>query len=140
MDQYSLGDDGALPSKVHLPPFSDSPGLHRSDALSRDLGPSTRDLLYASLSGLDPDPSLPKPDVPGEALEDSADAGPLHAGKEPEPGKLLEECADPESQVSSQGSAARPAVGWGRAGSSGANGASSARIGYNTVSPPQVTD
>ncbi|XP_045701332.1 zinc finger protein 541 [Phyllostomus hastatus] len=102
MDQYSLGDEGALPSKVHLPPFSESPGLHCSDALSRDLGPSTRDLLYASLSGLDLDPGLPKPDVPSEALEDSVDAVSLHTGKDPEPVKLLEECADPESQMSSQ--------------------------------------
>lgn len=114
MDQYSLGDEGALPSKVHLPSFSESQGLNCSDALSRDLGPSTRDLLYASLSGLDLDPSLPKPDMPSETLEGSADAVSLHSGKGPEPVKLLEECAYPESQMSSQGSAAHPGLwAWG---------------------------
>ncbi|KAM5296758.1 zinc finger protein 541 isoform 2-T2 [Glossophaga mutica] len=102
MDQYSLGDEAALPSRVHLPSFSESQGLTCSDALSRDLGPSTRDLLYASLSGLDLEPGFPKPDVPSEALEDSVDAVSLHSGKDPEPAKLLEECADPEAQMSAQ--------------------------------------
>ncbi|XP_037010982.2 zinc finger protein 541 [Artibeus jamaicensis] len=102
MDQYSLGDEGALPSKVHLPLFSESQGLSCSDALGQDLGPGTRDLFYASLSGVDLDPGLPTPAVPGEALEDGADAVSLHSGKDPAPAKLLEECAHPESQMSSQ--------------------------------------
>ncbi|XP_054444486.1 zinc finger protein 541 [Pteronotus mesoamericanus] len=102
MDQYSLGNEGALPSKVHLPAFSESQALSCSDTFARDLGPSTRDLLYASLSGLDLDPSLPKPDVPSEALEDSVDAVSLQSGKDTDPVKLLEEYADPESQMSSQ--------------------------------------
>ena len=73
MDQYSLGDEGALPPEMHLPSFSESQGLNCSDTLNRDLGPSTRDLLYAGLSGLDLDSSLPTPDMPSEALEDNLD-------------------------------------------------------------------
>lgn len=105
MDQYSLGDDGALPSKMHLPSLPESQGLHCSDTLNRDLGPSTRDLLYAGLSGLDLDPSLPKPGVPGEALEDNLDAVSLYSGKDSDAVKVLEEYADPESQASLQGNA-----------------------------------
>ncbi|CAK6437264.1 unnamed protein product [Pipistrellus nathusii] len=102
MDQYSLGDDGALPSKMHLPSLSEGQGLNCSDTLSRDLGPSTRDLLYAGLSGLDLDPSLPKPGVPSEALEDNVDAVSLYSGKHSDSAKVLEEYADPESQASLQ--------------------------------------
>ncbi|XP_006106967.1 zinc finger protein 541 [Myotis lucifugus] len=102
MDQYSLGEEGALPSKRHLPSLSESQGLHCSDTLSRDLGPSTRDLLYAGLSGLDLDPSLPKPGVPSEALEDNLDAVSLYSGKDSDSVKVLEEYADPESQASLQ--------------------------------------
>lgn len=103
MDQYSLGDEGALPSKMHLPSLSESQGLNCSDTLNRDLGPSTRDLLYAGLSGLDLDPSRPKPGVPSEPLEDNLDAVSLYSGKDSDSAKVLEECADPESQASLQG-------------------------------------
>ncbi|XP_053463285.1 zinc finger protein 541 [Nycticebus coucang] len=102
MDQYSLGDEGALPSEMHLPSFSESQGLNCSDTLNRDLGPNTRDLLYAGLSGLDLDPSLPTPDMPSEALEDNLDALSLYSGKDSDSVKLLEEYADSESQTSLQ--------------------------------------
>nr|KAF6412475.1 zinc finger protein 541 [Rousettus aegyptiacus] len=102
MDQYSLGDEGALPSEMHLPSFSESQGLNCSDTLNRDLGPSTRDLLYAGLSGLDLDSSLPTPEVPNEVLEDNLDALSLYSGKDSDSMKLLEEYADPESQTSLQ--------------------------------------
>ncbi|XP_058386982.1 zinc finger protein 541 [Diceros bicornis minor] len=100
MDQYSLGDEGALPSEMHLPSFSESQGLCCSDTLTREPGPSTRDLLYADLSGLDLDPSLPTPDMPSEVLEDNLDTLSLYSGKDGDSVKLLEEYADPESQTS----------------------------------------
>ncbi|XP_044116467.1 zinc finger protein 541 [Neovison vison] len=100
MDQYSLGDEGALPPEMHLPSFSES--LNCSDTLNRDLGPSTRDLLYAGLSGLDLDPSLPTPDMTSEVLEDNLDTLSLYSGKDSDSVKLLEEFADPESQASLQ--------------------------------------
>uniref|UniRef100_A0A8D2JK78 Zinc finger protein 541 n=1 Tax=Sciurus vulgaris TaxID=55149 RepID=A0A8D2JK78_SCIVU len=102
MDQYNLGDEGALPSEMHLSSFSESQGLNCSDTLNQDLGPSTRDLLYAGLSGLDLDPSLPAPDMPSEVLEDNLDALSLYSGKDSDSVKLLEEYADPESQTSLQ--------------------------------------
>ncbi|XP_074172285.1 zinc finger protein 541 [Rhinolophus sinicus] len=102
MDQYGLGDEGALPSEMHLPSFSESQGLNCNDTLNRDLGPSTRDLIYAGLSGLDLDPSLPTPDVPSEVLEDNLDALSLYSGKDSDSVKLLEEYADPEFQTSLQ--------------------------------------
>ncbi|XP_049477581.1 zinc finger protein 541 isoform X1 [Panthera uncia] len=102
MDRYSLGDEDALPPEVHLPSFSESQGLNCSDTLDRDLGPSARDLLYAGLSGLDLDPSLPAPDMPSEALEDNLDTLSLYSGKDSDSVKLLEEYADPESQASLQ--------------------------------------
>ncbi|XP_023505772.2 zinc finger protein 541 [Equus caballus] len=102
MDQYTLGDEGALPSETHLPSFSKSQGLNCSDTLNRDLGPSPRDLLYADLSSSDLDPSLPTPDVPGEALEDNLDTLSLYSGRDGDSVKLLEEFADPESQTSLQ--------------------------------------
>ncbi|XP_058136480.1 zinc finger protein 541 [Dasypus novemcinctus] len=102
MDQYSLGDEGALPSEMHFPSFSEGQGLNCSDTLNRDLGPNTRDLLYAGLSGLDLDPSLPTHDMPSEALEDNLDALSLYSGKDSDSVKLLEEYADPESQASLQ--------------------------------------
>ncbi|XP_054318092.2 zinc finger protein 541 isoform X8 [Pongo pygmaeus] len=102
MDQYSLGDEGALPSEMHLPSFSESQGLNCSDTLNRDLGPNTRDFLYADLSGLDPDPSLPTPDMSSEVLEDNLDTLSLYSGKDSDSVKLLEEYADSESQASLQ--------------------------------------
>nr|XP_011734405.1 zinc finger protein 541 isoform X1 [Macaca nemestrina]XP_011734406.1 zinc finger protein 541 isoform X1 [Macaca nemestrina]XP_011734407.1 zinc finger protein 541 isoform X1 [Macaca nemestrina]XP_011734408.1 zinc finger protein 541 isoform X1 [Macaca nemestrina] len=102
MDQYSLGDEGALPSEMHLPSFSESQGLNCSDTLNRDLGPNTRDLLYAGLSGLDPDPNLPTPDMSSEVLEDNLDTLSLYSGKDSDSVKLLEEYADSESQASLQ--------------------------------------
>jgi hypothetical protein len=113
MDQYSLGDEGALPSEMHLPSFSDSQGLNCSDTLNRDLGPSTRDLLYAGLSGLDLDTSLPAPDMPSEVLEDNLDTLSLYSGKDGDSVKLLEEYADSESQTSFQGESVRPVEGLG---------------------------
>ncbi|XP_054178299.1 zinc finger protein 541 isoform X4 [Homo sapiens] len=102
MDQYSLGDEGALPSEMHLPSFSESQGLNCSDTLNRDLGPNTRGFLYAGLSGLDPDPSLPTPDMSSEVLEDNLDTLSLYSGKDSDSVKLLEEYADSESQASLQ--------------------------------------
>ncbi|XP_008046527.1 zinc finger protein 541 [Carlito syrichta] len=102
MDQYSLGDEGVLPSEMHLPPFPESQGFTCSDTLNRDLGPSSRDLLYAGLSGLDLDSSLPAPDVPSEALEDNLDTLSLFSGKDSDSTKLLEEYADSEPQTSLQ--------------------------------------
>nr|XP_035141007.1 LOW QUALITY PROTEIN: zinc finger protein 541 [Callithrix jacchus] len=102
MDQCSLGDEGTLPSERHLPSFSESQGLRCSDTLSRDLGPNPRDLLYAGLSGLDSDPSLPTPDKCSEALEDNLDTVSLYSGKDSDSVKLLEEYADSESQASLQ--------------------------------------
>ncbi|XP_040834207.1 zinc finger protein 541 [Ochotona curzoniae] len=102
MEQYSLGDEGALPSEMSLPSFSESQGLNCSDTLNRDLGPDTRDLLYTGLGGLDLDPSLPAPDAPNEALEDNLDALSLYSGKDSDSGKLLEESVDPEAQVALQ--------------------------------------
>ncbi|XP_069918133.1 zinc finger protein 541 isoform X2 [Oryctolagus cuniculus] len=99
MEQCGLGDEGTLPSGVHLPSFPEGQGLGCSDALNRDLGPDTRDLLYAGLSGLELEPSLPTPDVPSEALEDNLDALSLYSGKDSDSVKLLEEYADPESQT-----------------------------------------
>ncbi|XP_025770082.1 zinc finger protein 541 [Puma concolor] len=111
MDRYSLGDEDALPPEVHLPSFSESQGLNCSDTLDRDLGPSARDLLYAGLSGLDLDPSLPAPDMPSEALEDNLDTLSLYSGKDSDSVKLLEEYADPESQASLQAGDPRYASG-----------------------------
>nr|XP_055093155.1 zinc finger protein 541 isoform X5 [Symphalangus syndactylus] len=102
MDQYSLGDEGALPSEMHLPSFSESQGLNCSNTLNRDLGPNTRDFLYAGFSGLDPDPSLPTPDMSSEVLEDNLDTLSLYSGKDSDSVKLLEEHADSESQASLQ--------------------------------------
>lgn len=103
MEPYSLGEEGALPSEGHLPAFSESQGLNCSDTLNRDLGPSTRDLLYAGLSGLDLDPSLSTSDMPSEVLEDNLDTLSLYSGKDSDSVKLLEEYADSESQTSLQG-------------------------------------
>lgn len=105
MDQFGLGDKGALPSETHLPLFSESQGLNCSDTLNRDLGPSTRDLLYASLGGLDLDSTLSVPDVPSEVLEDNLDTLSLYSGRDSDSGKLLEEYTDLESQTSIQGKA-----------------------------------
>ncbi|KAM9633054.1 zinc finger protein 541 [Trichechus inunguis] len=102
MEQYNLEDEGALPSEMHLPSFSESQGLNCSDTLTRDLGPNTRDLLYAGLSGLGLDPSLPASDMPSEVLEDNLDAVSLYSGKDSDSVKLLEEYTDPESQTSLQ--------------------------------------
>uniref|UniRef100_A0A8C2YIX7 Zinc finger protein 541 n=1 Tax=Chinchilla lanigera TaxID=34839 RepID=A0A8C2YIX7_CHILA len=102
MDQYGLGDKGSLPSETHLPLFSESQGLNCSDTLNRDLGPSTHDLLYASLGGLDLDPTLSVPDVPSEVLEDNLDTLSLYSGRDSDSGKLLEEYTDLESQTSVQ--------------------------------------
>ncbi|XP_048224550.1 zinc finger protein 541 isoform X3 [Perognathus longimembris pacificus] len=102
MDPYSPEDEGALPSEMHLPSFSDSQGLNCNDTVSQDLGPSTRDLLYAGLSGLDLDPSLPASDMPSEVLEDNLDTLSLYSGKDGDSVKLLEEYADSESQTSLQ--------------------------------------
>nr|XP_023418612.1 zinc finger protein 541 [Cavia porcellus] len=102
MDQFGLGDKGALPSETHLPLFSESQGLNCSDTLNRDLGPSTRDLLYASLGGLDLDSTLSVPDVPSEVLEDNLDTLSLYSGRDSDSGKLLEEYTDLESQTSIQ--------------------------------------
>ncbi|KAM6153538.1 zinc finger protein 541 isoform 1-T1 [Erethizon dorsatum] len=102
MDQYGLGDKGDLPSETHLPLFSESQGLNCSDTLNRDLGPSTRDLLYASLGGLDLGPTLSVPDVPTEVLEDNLDTLSLYSGRDSDSGKLLEEYTDLESQASVQ--------------------------------------
>ena len=73
MDQYSLGDEGALPSEMHLPSFPENQALTCSDAINRDLGPGSRDLLYGGLRGLELDPSFPAPDAPSEPLEDNLD-------------------------------------------------------------------
>ncbi|XP_057349294.1 zinc finger protein 541-like [Manis pentadactyla] len=102
MDQNSAGEEGALPSEIHLPSFSESQGLSCSNALNQDLGPSSRDLLYAGLSGLDMDPSLPAPNVPSKVLEDNLDAFPLYSGEDRDSVKLLEKYADPASQASLQ--------------------------------------
>ncbi|KAK2507309.1 hypothetical protein MC885_014098 [Smutsia gigantea] len=102
MDQHSVGEEGALPSKMHLPSFSDSQGLNCSDALNQDLGPSSRHLLHAGLSGLDMDPSLLAPNVPSKVLEDNLDASFLYSMKDSDSMRVLEEYADPESQASLQ--------------------------------------
>ncbi|XP_006868294.1 PREDICTED: zinc finger protein 541 [Chrysochloris asiatica] len=102
MEQYSLGDEGPVPPEMHLPSFSESQGLNCSDTLNRDLGPNTRDLLYAGLSGLGLDPSLPAPDMPSEVLEDNLDTLSVYSGKDNGSVKLLGEYADPESQTSLQ--------------------------------------
>uniref|UniRef100_A0A4W2E5W6 Zinc finger protein 541 n=1 Tax=Bos indicus x Bos taurus TaxID=30522 RepID=A0A4W2E5W6_BOBOX len=102
MDQYSLGDEGALPSEMHLPSFPENQALTCSDAINRDLGPGSRDLLYGGLRGLELDPSFPAPDAPSEPLEDNLDTLSLYSGKDSDSTKLLEECVDPESQASLQ--------------------------------------
>uniref|UniRef100_A0A8C6CJ88 Zinc finger protein 541 n=1 Tax=Moschus moschiferus TaxID=68415 RepID=A0A8C6CJ88_MOSMO len=102
MEQYSLGDEGALPSEMHLPSFPESQALTCSDALNQDLGPGTRDLLYGGLRGLELDPSFPAPSAPSEALEDNLDTLSLYSGKDSDSMKLLEEYVDPESQTSLQ--------------------------------------
>ncbi|XP_057349520.1 zinc finger protein 541-like [Manis pentadactyla] len=102
MDQNSAGEEGALPSEIHLSSFSESQGLNCSNALNQDLGPSSRDLLYAGLSGLDMDPSLPAPNVPSKVLEDNLDAFSLYSGEDRDSVKLLEMYADPASQASLQ--------------------------------------
>ncbi|KAM7059555.1 zinc finger protein 541 [Molossus nigricans] len=137
MDQYSLGDEGALPSKMHLPSFSESQGLNCSDTLNQDLDPSTRDLLYAGLSGLDLNPSLPKPDMPSEALEDNLDAVSLYSGKDGDSVKLLEEYADPESQTSLQDLGLGPLKAPKDADEGGRATSGSARKGKRQHSSPQ---
>ncbi|KAL6040166.1 hypothetical protein STEG23_030408 [Scotinomys teguina] len=102
MEPYSVGEEGVLPSEGHLPSFSESQGLNCNDTLNQDLGPSTRDLLYAGLSGLDLDPSLSTSDMPSEVLEDNLDTLSLYSGKDSDSVKLLEEYADSESQNSLQ--------------------------------------
>ncbi|XP_073082500.1 zinc finger protein 541-like [Manis javanica] len=102
MDQNSAGEEGAHPSEIHLPSFSESQGLNCSNALNQDLGPSSRDLFCAGLSGLDMDPSLPAPNVPSKVLEDNVDAFSLYSGEDRDSVKLLEKYADPESQASLQ--------------------------------------
>ncbi|XP_057349359.1 zinc finger protein 541-like [Manis pentadactyla] len=102
MDQNSAGEEGALPSEIHLSSFSESQGLNCINALNQDLGPSSRDLLYAGLSRLDMDPSLPAPNVPSKVLEDNLDAFSLYSGEDRDSVKLLEKYADPASQASLQ--------------------------------------
>ncbi|XP_025125189.2 zinc finger protein 541 isoform X3 [Bubalus bubalis] len=102
MDQYSLGDEGALPSEMHLPSFPENQALTCSDAVNRHLGPGTRDLLYGSLRSLELDPSFPAPDAPSELMEDNLDTLSLYSGKDSDSTKLLEEYVDPESQASLQ--------------------------------------
>ncbi|XP_006898761.1 PREDICTED: zinc finger protein 541 [Elephantulus edwardii] len=101
MEQYSRGDEGTLPAERHLP-SSEHQGLSCSNPLNRDLGPNTRDLLYAGLSRLSLNPSLPAPDLPGEVLEDNLDTLSLHSGKDSDSVKLVEEYTDPESQTALQ--------------------------------------
>ncbi|KAM6223170.1 zinc finger protein 541 [Rhynchocyon petersi] len=101
MEQYSLGDEGALPPETRLPSFSESQGLN-CGTLNRDLGPNTRDLLYADLSGLGLDASLPAPEMPSEVLEDNIDTLSLYSGKDSNSVKLLEEYTDPDSQTAFQ--------------------------------------
>lgn len=103
MDQYSLSDEGPLPGDLHLPPFSEDQSLNCSDTLNRDPGPGSRDALYAGLGGLNLELGPTAPEGPSEALEDNLDALSLYSGKDSDPAKLLEECADPESQVALQG-------------------------------------
>lgn len=112
MDQYNLGDEGTLPSEMHLPSFPESQVLTCSDALNQDLGPGTRDLLYDSLRGLELDASFPAPDAPSEAPEDNLDTLSLYSGKDSDSMKLLEEYVDPESQTSLQGEAVPGAQAW----------------------------
>lgn len=112
MDQYNLGDEGALPSEMHLPSFPESQVLTCSDALNQDLGSGTRDLLYGGLRGLELDPSFPAPDAPSEVLEDNLDTLSLYSGKDSDSMKLLEEYVDPESQTSLQGEAVSGARAW----------------------------
>ncbi|XP_049643283.1 zinc finger protein 541 [Suncus etruscus] len=102
MDQYSLSNERPLPEDLHLPPFSEGQSINCSDALSRDLGPGSRNVLYAGLSGLNLELGPAAPEGPSEALEDNLDALSLYSGKNSDPAKLLEECADPESQVALQ--------------------------------------
>ncbi|XP_073081940.1 zinc finger protein 541 [Manis javanica] len=102
MDQNSAGEEGAHPSEIPVPSFSESQGLNCSNALNQDLGPSSRDLLSAGLSGLDVDPSLPAPNVPSKVLEDNLDAFSPYSGEDRDSVKLLEKYADPESQASLQ--------------------------------------
>uniref|UniRef100_A0A8C2RNM6 Zinc finger protein 541 n=1 Tax=Capra hircus TaxID=9925 RepID=A0A8C2RNM6_CAPHI len=102
MDQYSLEDEGALPSEMHLSSYPENQALTCSDAVNRDLGPGTRDLLYGGLRGLELDPSFPAPDAPSEPLEDNLDTLSLYSGKDSDSTKLLEEYVDPESQTSLQ--------------------------------------
>ncbi|XP_073081687.1 zinc finger protein 541-like [Manis javanica] len=102
MDQNSAGEEGAHPSEIHLPSFSESQRLNCSNALNQDLGPSSRDLFCAGLSGLDMDPSLPAPNVPSKVLEDNVDAFSPYSGEDRDSVKLLEKYADPESQASLQ--------------------------------------
>ncbi|KAK2502713.1 hypothetical protein MC885_008960 [Smutsia gigantea] len=102
MDQHSVEEEGALPSKMHLPSFYESEGLNCNNALNQDLGPNSH-LLHAGLNGLDLDPSLLAPNVPSKVLEDNVDAFFLYSTKDSDSMKVLEEYADPESQASLQG-------------------------------------
>lgn len=111
MDQYSLEDEGALPSEMHLSSYPENQALTCSDAVNRDLGPGTRDLLYGGLRGLELDPSFPAPDAPSEPLEDNLDTLSLYSGKDSDSTKLLEEYVDPESQTSLQGEVMPPGPG-----------------------------
>ncbi|XP_076987434.1 zinc finger protein 541 isoform X2 [Tamandua tetradactyla] len=138
MDQYHLGDEGVLPSEMHLQPFSESQGLNCSDTLNRDLGPNTRDLLYAGLNSLDLDPSLPTPDMPSEAPEDNLDSLSLYSGRGSDTVKLLEEYADPESQTSLQDLGLGPLKVPKEAEEGGRPTSGSARRGKRQHSSPQT--
>ncbi|KAK2491824.1 hypothetical protein MC885_003194 [Smutsia gigantea] len=102
MDQHSVEEEGALPSKMHLPSFYESQELNCNNALNQDLGPSSRHMLHAGLNSLDLDPSLLAPNVPSKVLEDNVDAFCLYSKKDSDSMKMLEEYTDPESQASLQ--------------------------------------
>ncbi|KAK4806283.1 hypothetical protein QYF61_008469 [Mycteria americana] len=69
MDQYPFDDENAFHLEMHLPGFSESPGLVCSEALDHDLCLNAKDVMYTGLSGLDAVPGLPAADAGRDALE-----------------------------------------------------------------------
>ncbi|XP_077192615.1 zinc finger protein 541 isoform X1 [Paroedura picta] len=91
MDQYHLSDDSSLHSEMQLHEFSGNQALDCGDALSQELCPDVRDMIYSGLSNLDVDPSLSATNM-NDSLEDNLDTLSLYSVKDVDSTKLLDDC------------------------------------------------
>ncbi|NWU73213.1 ZN541 protein, partial [Pterocles burchelli] len=99
MDPFPFGEESTLHLEMHLPAFSESPGLLCGEVLNHDLCLNTKDAMYVGLSALEGLPSLPDVDTAStNALEADLNALSLYPPKDRDAVQLLEEPAPHPSQ------------------------------------------